>query len=103
MKATLLKPQIKSLLIGWCLLLNACNLSLDVPKDTQKDNTVDSAQTETPARSEGIPGGDSDAHGCKPSTGYSWCAKENSCVQPWILAKEKDFSNDLASFQAYCK
>jgi hypothetical protein len=29
-------------------------------------------------------GGDSDAHGCKPSTGYLWNEELMSCVRPWL-------------------
>lgn len=34
----------------------------------------------------GIPmtGADMDDKGCKPSTGYSWSAIENECIQPWM-------------------
>ncbi|HEY1137011.1 MAG TPA: hypothetical protein VGE64_05925 [Xanthomonadaceae bacterium] len=47
-------------------------------------------------------GGDRDAHGCLPAAGYSWCARENSCVRPWELAKAKGFANDADAFAAYC-
>lgn len=47
-------------------------------------------------------GGDSDAHGCKASAGYTWCAKENRCVRPWELAKEKGFDNSGEGFKRYC-
>jgi hypothetical protein len=29
-------------------------------------------------------GGDTDVHGCKPSTGYLWNEKLASCVRPWL-------------------
>jgi hypothetical protein len=29
-------------------------------------------------------GGDTDAHGCKPSTGYLWNEELMSCVRPWL-------------------
>lgn len=49
-------------------------------------------------------GGDRDAHGCIPSAGYSWCAKEKACVQPWVLAAKKGFpKGDKAAFDAYCQ
>jgi hypothetical protein len=47
-------------------------------------------------------GGDSDAHGCKASAGYTWCAKENRCVRPWELAKEKGFDVAGDGFKRYC-
>ena len=31
-----------------------------------------------------ILGGDSDAHGCKPSAGYTWSEELASCVRPWL-------------------
>ncbi len=30
------------------------------------------------------PGSDVDAHGCKPSAGYTWNEELNSCVRPWM-------------------
>jgi len=48
------------------------------------------------------PGGDHDEHGCKASAGYMWCAKENTCVRPWELAKAKGFDNSAAGLNAYC-
>jgi hypothetical protein len=59
----------------------------------------------TPVRADAEPrpiGGDRDAHGCLPAAGYSWCARENSCVRPWELAKDKGFANDADAFAAYC-
>lgn len=47
-------------------------------------------------------GGDSDAHGCKASAGYAWCEKENRCVRPWELAREKGFENAGDGFKRYC-
>lgn len=47
-------------------------------------------------------GGDRDAHGCIGSAGYQWCAKENTCVQPWVLAKEKGFELTAEAIGAYC-
>lgn len=31
----------------------------------------------------GLVGGDIDEHGCKPSTGYTWCEEEQTCVREW--------------------
>ncbi len=47
-------------------------------------------------------GGDRDAHGCLPAAGYAWCAREQQCVRPWELAKEKGFDNTPASYDAWC-
>jgi hypothetical protein len=30
------------------------------------------------------PGGDTDAHGCKPSAGYTWNSELASCARPWL-------------------
>jgi hypothetical protein len=49
-----------------------------------------------------LPGSDRDAHGCIPSAGYSWCAKENSCVRSWELAAKKSFANTAEAYEAYC-
>jgi len=48
------------------------------------------------------PGADRDEHGCIGSAGYSWCAKEEKCVRPWELAKEKGFASTEEAFRAYC-
>ena len=48
------------------------------------------------------PGADRDEHGCIPSAGYTWCAKEGKCVRPWELAKEKGFSLTEETFRAHC-
>ena len=48
------------------------------------------------------PGADRDEHGCIRSAGYSWCAKEEKCVRPWELAKEKGFASTEEAFRAYC-
>ncbi|AUB80725.1 peptidase [Candidatus Thiodictyon syntrophicum] len=50
----------------------------------------------------GMPGADRDAHGCIGSAGYSWCARENKCVRPWELAKDKGLASTEAAFDAYC-
>ena len=53
-------------------------------------------------RPAGVPGSDRDAHGCIGSAGYSWCARENQCVRPWELAKEKEFASTEEAFRTYC-
>lgn len=54
------------------------------------------------SRPAGSPGSDRDGHGCIGSAGYSWCARENKCVRPWELAKEKGFASTEEAFRAYC-
>ncbi|MGF1689350.1 serine protease [Photobacterium japonica] len=48
-------------------------------------------------------GADTDAHGCKGSAGYQWCAKTNQCERPWELAKKENFENSEAAFSAFCR
>ena len=48
-------------------------------------------------------GGDRDAHGCLPSAGYAWCAREQQCTRPWELAAAKGFENSAPAFKAYCE
>lgn len=31
-----------------------------------------------------MPGSDTDAHGCKPSAGYTWNSELASCIRPWM-------------------
>ena len=47
-------------------------------------------------------GADKDIHGCIGSAGYLWCAKENLCVRPWELAKDKNIENNEESLNKYC-
>jgi putative lipoprotein len=55
-----------------------------------------------PPPSASTPGSDRDDHGCIPSAGYTWCAKEGKCVRPWELAKEKGFVSTEEAVRAYC-
>jgi len=47
-------------------------------------------------------GADKDAHGCKSSAGFSWCAKTNKCERPWELAKKEKFENTEEVFTSFC-
>lgn len=49
-----------------------------------------------------LAGADRDSHGCIGSAGYLWCAKENQCVRPWELAKDKGFENTESDFKQHC-
>lgn len=60
------------------------------------------SSTKEPAQAARRVGADRDAHGCIGSAGYSWCAKENSCVRPWELAKSKGFEVSQTNFTRYC-
>jgi hypothetical protein len=48
-------------------------------------------------------GSDRDANGCIPSAGYAWCTALQACQRPWELAREHNFVNTPAAFDAYCK
>ena len=49
-----------------------------------------------------LAGSDKDTHECIGSAGYLWCAKENVCVRPWELAKDKGFENTEGDVKKYC-
>lgn len=49
------------------------------------------------------PGGDVDAHGCRASAGYRWCARTNQCERPWELAKAYGFALNATSFDRFCR
>lgn len=54
----------------------------------------------TPAQ---MVGGDTDAQGCIPSAGYTWCEKTKQCERPWELAEQKGFENRNKQFTAFCE
>lgn len=74
-----------SLLFSACLLLVACNKPAEpadpalppapTPK-TEADSTLVPAAHAAP-----MVGGDVDAHGCKPSAGYSWSQVQEKCLR----------------------
>ncbi|MCX7239517.1 MAG: hypothetical protein NTU86_03665 [Burkholderiales bacterium] len=49
-----------------------------------------------------MPGSDRDAHGCIPSAGYAWCARQSACVRPWELASAQGFANTPEAFAEFC-
>ncbi|WP_370680261.1 hypothetical protein [Comamonas sp. GB3 AK4-5] len=64
---------------------------------------VSAPQTSSEAAPEAlILGGHTDAHGCKPSTGNSWCQRTQRCERPWELALQRGFENTPAGWHAYC-
>ncbi len=52
------------------------------------------------------PGGDRDQHGCIPSTGLVWCARESRCAIPWEISRAHgalpDGGVDPTAFNRYC-
>jgi len=47
-------------------------------------------------------GVDLDAHGCNRAAGFSWCVRENACVHPWEVTKQKNLGEGAEAFRAYC-
>ena len=75
------------------LLLSAC---------VSASSNPDARQTAADAPQPRPIGGDRDAHGCLTPAGYAWCAREQACVRPWELAKDKGFDNSAGGFDAWC-
>ena len=50
-----------------------------------------------------MPGSDQDAHGCKASAGYTWCARSARCERPWELAASKNLENSPQAFKDWCE
>ncbi len=50
-----------------------------------------------------MPGSDQDAHGCKPSAGYTWCARRARCERPWELAAAQGLENSPQAFKDWCE
>lgn len=61
------------------------------------------AAAHEPARKTPMPGSDRDAHGCKASAGYAWCARTRQCERPWELARRQGFDNTPAAFARFCE
>lgn len=53
-------------------------LSFSCAKKVGEENKAPKQEESKPAR---VVGGDSDAHGCKASAGYTWSALKNECVR----------------------
>lgn len=53
-------------------------LSFSCAKKVAEENKVPKQEESKPAP---VVGGDSDAHGCKASAGYTWSALKNECVR----------------------
>lgn len=94
---------------SWCAKENACVQPwvLSAQRGFQKGNKAAfDAYCQAPAPAPmAMPmvGSKRDAHGCIPSAGYSWCAKDNACVQPWVLAAQKGFQKgSKPAFDTYC-
>jgi hypothetical protein len=49
-----------------------------------------------------LAGSERDPHGCIPTAGYSWCAREQSCVRSWELAEKHGLPATQQAFDTYC-
>jgi hypothetical protein len=47
-------------------------------------------------------GADADAHGCRASAGYRWCAQTRACERPWELAARVGLANEASVVDGYC-
>lgn len=88
-------------------VIAACSSTSNTPPPNPPPApTPDPAPAPAPAPAPEEPrtvGNDRDAHGCIPSAGYQWCARENRCVRQWELAQERNLpSGDAAAFQRFC-
>ena len=82
-----------SLLFALCLVFASC---ADKPKPAE------AAKTEKLPEAPMV-GGDSDAHGCKASAGYTWSVVKNECIRIFetgirLDAKAKDLDKSLSAF-----
>lgn len=64
---------------SWCEAKQKC---LQPWLEKCEDEQVNQDEQE-PDKLEPIIGGDSDEHGCKGSTGYSWCEAKQKCLRAW--------------------
>ena len=83
-----------SLLFALCLLFASCAENKPKPTETVKTEKL----PEVP-----MVGGDSDAHGCKASAGYTWSVVKNECIRIFesgvrLDAKAKDLDKSLSAF-----
>ncbi|WP_394836437.1 hypothetical protein LVJ94_05970 [Pendulispora rubella] len=92
----------KVLFLAGCVVVGACSKpAATTPTPSEAASGSASAAPESES-ARPMPGSDRDAHGCIGSAGYRWCAKENKCVRPWELAKEKGFPLEKESVDTYC-
>ena len=70
---------------AWLVVLVACA-------------TACTQRTREPA----VVGAHEDAHGCRASGGYAWCARTNQCERPWELAQKERIENSQVAFEAFC-
>jgi hypothetical protein len=67
-------------------------LSFSCAKKVSQDETTKVTPEET--KPEHIVGGDSDAHGCKASAGYTWSVVKNECVRLFEVGTKLEHAKD---------
>lgn len=65
-------------------------LSFSCAKKVSEENKISKQQESKPA----IVGGDSDAHGCKASAGYTWSVLKNECVRVFEIGTKLAHASD---------
>ncbi len=101
----MLKTYRQLLISALALALVACSAASNQPSGTPELSQPASSNT-APTPSEAKPraiGGDRDPHGCLVAAGYSWCEREQACVRPWELARQRGFELTNQSWQKYCQ
>jgi len=83
---------------SWCEVEGKCVKPWELATTKQFENTPGAFQTYCNGPLAGQIGPD----GCIGSAGYTWCAKDNMCVRPWVLAQSKGFENTVDGFAQYC-
>jgi len=85
----------------WCAKENKCVRPWELAKLQNIENSPEAFTAYCSSAVSSV-GGASGSHGCIAGAGYTWCAKENKCVRPWELAREKNIANSPESFTQYC-
>eukprot|EP00939_MAST-03C_sp_MAST-3C-sp1_P001402 g1402.t1 len=88
----------------WCDRLGKCIARWEHHLHSDADVRSFCAKEEEAVQNDGLlgAGGDSDAHGCKPSTGMEWCDRLGKCIARWEyhVHTQHDFDATCASCQS---
>jgi len=90
------------ILIRTLLLGAGCSASSDRAAEREGPPLAQNDRKRPPTPTDRVKkGSQTDEHGCRPSAGYSWCARTESCVRPWELGGTLGISTaDVASWCA---
>jgi len=83
---------------SWCETEGKCVRPWELAAAKQIENTPSAFQSYCNHPMTGQVGPD----GCVAGAGYTWCAKANMCVRPWMLAHSVGFENTVEGFTQYC-